>query len=547
MDVRTLLFGKTEKRESGYHPSKDPPTWIKDQFSLSTSGVSVTPETAESVPAVYACVRVISESIAQLPLIIYKRLPNGGKQRATNLPLYSLLSRVPNPYMTRFEWIEMMITHILLRGNSFSQVIYDKAGRTKEIFPLNPTRCKPIYKDSGDVTYQYTQEDGRIRIFQSDEVLHTKGPTKDGINGQSPISIVREAIGLAIAAEQHGSATFMNGAGIQGVLHMESNFGEGDEAKEAINRLKEDFKNTYTGRENYGKVAILEDGLKFEKIGMSLEDAQFLDTRRFQKEEIASIFRVPPHMIQDLTRATFSNIEHQALGFVQHTLMPWMVRLELAIHKTFFGSSDDYIVEFLVDGLLRGDFKTRQEGYALAIQNSTMTPNEVRIMENRNPDDRLDVFFAPLNMSIIDEHGNIKPNIKEEPKQISSSTEDKGSSDEDKRSLLRPIFEQICERVARKEEKFIEHKIKTKEFDKLRSFYDEFPNKIVDEFIPSLEVYTEGKVEQLRSKVLEWAKYYAERRFDNLSNASDIEVVFEHTKENLKNLWLDNLLERIKV
>ncbi len=363
--------------------------------SISNSGVTVTCDTAMRCTTVYACVRVLAESVAQLPLITYRRRKDGGKDRATEHWLYSLLHDSPNEWQTSFEFREMMMGHVLLRGNAYAFINRLQSGRVVELLPLHPDRVEPKQDKDFRITYTITDENGAQQVLRREQIFHIKGLSSNGLVGLNPIEQHRESIGLALATEEHGSRLFSNGANPSGVLEHPMKL-----SKEAQQRLKETFEEKTTGLLNAHKPMILEEGMKWSQMGMTSEDSQFLETRKFQRNDIASMFRVPPHKIGDLERATFSNIEHQALEFVTDSLMPNLKRWEQAIHMALLTEKDrkTIFVEFLVDGLLRGDIKTRYEAYAKAITNGILSPNEVRSLENLNPRDGGDEYLTPLNM-----------------------------------------------------------------------------------------------------------------------------------------------------
>lgn len=345
----------------------------------SNAGVNVNEYNAMQVSAVYACVRVLSETIASLPLPLYRRLERG-KEKATYHPLYFLLHDMPNPDMTSFTFRETLMSHLLLWGNAYAQVIRNGKGNISELWPLLPDRMS-VERDliSGQLVYKYSK-DGQQILLKQEEVLHIPGLGFDGIKGYSPIHMAREAIGLALATEEFGSRFFANGARPGGVL-------EHPGVVKDPEKLRKSWEEVYKGVKNSHKIAVLEEGMKYHEIGIPPEDAQFLETRKFQLNEICRIFRVPPHLVGDLERATFSNIEHQSIEFVVHTVRPWLVRWEQAITKCLLreGERKIYFPKFTVDGLLRGDFKARMEGYAIGRQNGWLSANDIRELEDMNP------------------------------------------------------------------------------------------------------------------------------------------------------------------
>ena len=365
------------------------------------------------VAAVFACIRVLAESVASLPLIVYKRRPDGGKDRDPPHPLYRTLHDRPNRWQTGFEFREMLMGHAALRGNAYAAIKATGGQAVAELTPLHPDRVIPFRAPDGLIAYEHTPLEGPRRILLQPEMLHIRGLSDDGICGLSPIKLHREAIGLALVTEEHGARLFANGAQLGGVLQH-----PGKLQPEAVERLKKSWEARYSGVGNAHRTAVLEEGMTWNKVGMTSEDAQFLESRHYQVTEIARIFRIPPHMIGDLSKATFSNIEHQALEFVVHTLRPWLVRWEQAILRDLFTEPDQetHFVEFLVDGLLRGDTQSRYNAYAVGRQWGWLSANDIRRLENLNPIEQGgDDYFQPLNMASMTQDKTVKAGKKEEP------------------------------------------------------------------------------------------------------------------------------------
>ena len=383
------LIAKLLKPSASHSPIDD--FWYSSVGSLTTAGIRVTADTAFNVSAVYAAVRIISETVAQVPLIIYRRMANGGKERAENHPLFDLLHNQPNPWQTSFEWREMMTGHIALRGNAYNEIIPGPRGAVDQLIPLNPDRIKIEQLETGRLVYEYRPVNGPMRRLNQDDVFHIRGLSSDGIMGISPISLMRESIGLALATEKYGAGLFTSDGAIRGIL-----IHPGQLTPEGRKNLKSTF-----SKGAAGGTALLEEGLKWEKIAMTAEDAQFLMTRKFQINEFARWFNIPPHMLRDLDKATFSNIEQQSIDFVLYSMMPWFRRWEQAITRDLILAPQTFFAEFLIEGLLRGDTKSRYEAYASAITNGWMTRNEARIKENLNPLPGLDVPLAQANMSPV--------------------------------------------------------------------------------------------------------------------------------------------------
>ena len=348
-------------------------------FGSTASGKAVNERSAMQMSAVYACVRVIAETIASLPLHIYEAT-DAGSRKANEHPLYRLLHDEPNTEMTSFIWREVMLSHLLLYGNSYCQIL--RSGRSKIVglYPLLPDHMAVDRDTKGKLTYTYTTSEGRTVLLAPEDVLHIPGLGFDGVMGYSPIALEKAAIGLGIAAEEYGSKFFQNGARPSGILTHPNT------VKDPAS-LRASWNAAYGGSSNASRVAVLEEGMTFVPLSMPNNEAQFLETRKFQVTEICRIFRVPPHMIGDLERATFSNIESQNISFAVHTIRPWLVRIEQAINKTLIPENEKgrYYVQFNIDGLMRGDYKSRMEGYAIARQNGWMSANDIRALENLNP------------------------------------------------------------------------------------------------------------------------------------------------------------------
>ena len=316
----------------------------------STSGKVVTERSAMQMTAVYSCVRILSEAVAGLPLHLYRYKDGGGKEKAIDHPLYRLLHDEPNPEMSSFVFRETLMTHLLLWGNAYAQIIRNGKGEIMALYPLMPNKMRVDRDEHGKLYYEYshssdeagTMKNTTVRLTPYD-VLHIPGLGFDGLVGYSPIAMAKNAIGMAIACEEYGAKFFANGAAPSGVLEHPGVIKDPQKVRDA-------WQSQFGGSANSNKVAVLEEGMKYTPISISPEQAQFLETRKFQINEIARIFRVPPHMVGDLEKSSFSNI---ALFF-----------------------------KFSVEGLLRGDYQSRMNGYATARQNGWMSANDIRELEN---------------------------------------------------------------------------------------------------------------------------------------------------------------------
>ena len=349
----------------------------------STAGKTVTERSAMQMTAVYSCVRILSEAIAGLPLHLYRYGEDGSKQKALDHPLYTLLHDEPNPEMSSFVFRETLMTHLLLWGNAYAQILRNGKGDVIALYPLMPNKMTVDRDDEGHLYYSYQRSNDEALkpnsrvILSPHEVLHIPGLGFDGLVGYSPIAMAKNAIGLAIATEEYGAKFFANGAAPSGVLEHPGTIKD-------PSRVREAWQSQFGGSSNSGKVAVLEEGMKYTPISISPEQAQFLETRKFQINEIARIFRVPPHMVGDLEKSSFSNIEQQSLEFVKYTLDPWVVRWEQSIMRGLLSPDEkkQYFAKFNVDGLLRGDYQSRMNGYAVGRQNGWMSANDIRELEN---------------------------------------------------------------------------------------------------------------------------------------------------------------------
>lgn len=356
-------------------------------FGPSTSGKNVNEFTAMQTTAVYACVRILSETLAALPLQLYRYTP-GGKERVYDHPLYHLLHDEPNPEMTSFIFRETLMSHLLIWGNAYAQIIRDRLGRVQGLYPLRPDKMTVCRDENGQIYYLYTKtsdENPAIKPYgqvplRKDEVLHIPGLGFDGLVGYSPIAMARNAVGMTMACEEYGASFFANGASPSGVLEHPGVLKDPAKVRDSWNAV-------YQGSANAHKVAVLEEGMKYQQIGIPPEEAQFLETRKFQLNEIARLYRIPPHMIGDLEKSSFNNIEQQSMEFVKYTLDPWVIRWEQAMQKALFLPEEkkQFFLKFNVNGLMRGDYESRMTGYSIGRQNGWLSANDIREMEDMNP------------------------------------------------------------------------------------------------------------------------------------------------------------------
>lgn len=397
-------------------------------FGGSSSGKRVNERSAMQMTAVYSCVRILAEAVAGLPLHLYRYKEDGGKEKAIGHPLYLILHDEPNPEMSSFVFRETLMTHLLLWGNAYAQIIRNGKGEVIALYPLMPDRMAVDRDGSGQLYYEYTVSTddapvvkGNMVRLKPTDVLHIPGLGFDGLVGYSPIAMAKNAIGMAIACEEYGAKFFANGAAPGGVLEHPGTI------KDPA-RVRESWQSTFGGSGNANKIAVLEEGMKYTPIGISPEQAQFLETRKFQINEIARIFRVPPHMVGDLEKSSFSNIEQQSLEFVKYTLEPWLIRWEQSIQRTLLSAAEkpQYFAKFNVDGLLRGDYASRMEGYATARQNGWMSANDIRELENldRIPaEEGGDLYLINGNMLPLGNAGAFANTTTDEGKEENSDEE----------------------------------------------------------------------------------------------------------------------------
>ena len=362
----------------------------------SSAGVMVTATTALQSAAVFACVRLLAESVASLPLMMYRRRKDGGKERAESHPVWKLLHQQPNPELTSFEMIEALMGHLCLYGNAYAEIEW-RNGFPVALWPLRPD-ATTVQRVNGALVYdtQILDVDGNYQMFRlpAYRMLHVRA-FGNGYVGYSPIRYHAATIGLELAAREYGARFFGNGARPGVVLTHPGLLDD-----EAAERIKSSWINMHEGLSNAHRVAVLEEGVKLDTLGVPPEEAQFLQTRRFQVSDIARIYRIPPHLIGDLERATFGNIEQQSIEFVMYTLLPWMRRWEAALGRDLLvgNERDEYLLEFLVEGLLRGDTASRYSAYAVGKQWGWLSTNDIRRFENMNPVAGGDAYLVPLNM-----------------------------------------------------------------------------------------------------------------------------------------------------
>ena len=406
MSVFGKLFKARDKPQDALYGSG-----YSFMFGRTVAGQSVNERSALQMSAVYACVRILAESIASLPLHFYKYNDAGGKEKAVDHPLYWLLHDEPNPEMSSFSFRETLRTHLLLWGNAYAQIVRNGRGEVIALYPLMPDRMTVDRDARGRIYYEYTRSDSDANtlgkkssvILLPEDVFHIPGLGFDGLVGYSPIAMAKQAIGMGLACDEYGAAFYQNGAQPGGVL-------EHPNVVKDPKRVRESWNAIYQGSRNAHRIAVLEEGMTYKPISISPEQAQFLETRKFQIDEIARIFRVPPHMIGDLEKSSFSNIEQQSLEFVKYTLAPWISRWEQAIQRSLLLMSERtrYFARFNVEGLLRGDYQSRMNGYAVARQNGWMSANDIRELESLDlipAEQGGDLYLINGNMTKLEDAG----------------------------------------------------------------------------------------------------------------------------------------------
>lgn len=522
--ARTGIIRQFLSGTRGVHPSDESAfaRWLGG-----SSGTEVTPNNALQIAAVLSCVRVLAESVASLPLEL--RVRDGrGTRTATEHPLYTLLHDLPNPEMTDFEMRSTLQGHLASWGNGYAQKIPDRAGRWMELWPLAPNRMKPMRAPDGSKVFEYTESDGSKRTFLAWEVMHIRGLSGDGLVGYSPITEARRTFERKLAMEQFEEAFYENGAQPGTVLKHPKVLSD-----KAYQRLIESWEARHKGPSNANKLAILEEGLDVASLGVPQSDAQFLESQKLTRAEIAGLFRVPSHMINDLDRATFSNIEHLSMEFVIDTLTPWLVAWEKAIGRDLLTPAERarYYAKHKLQARLRGDNASRGQFYSTGLQWGYMCINDVRELEDLNPIANGDTYFVPLNMVPIDQavkgpalasapaaanavrayiaadhseactcgacrsgsHGEIRA----DGDVTDEAVEDLRLSRVEMARAMQPVLEDIALRVTRREvrdvrklaEKHLKKRAADDFLEEIRKLYNEFNGVVEDNFRAALMSY----------------------------------------------------------
>lgn len=399
-ELTVQLLNRTLR--SGSYRGTTEPFWGSLSYGESYTGITVNRDTALNYIAYWACVRLLTETLASLPFLTNRRLQPRGKERATDHPLYSILHDEPNPEMDSFTFFETLMYHLVaVDGNCYAFIDYeDDLTTIKHLWLMSPDKVTPARNEKKEIVYQYQFSDG-VRTIPGYRVWHVPGLGYDGLVGYTPLTLAREAIGLGLATEKFGGKLFSNGTNMGGFLEH-----PGHMTTDAQKRFEKTILENGRGLDEAHKWIVLEEGMKATKLVMNPEDAQMLQTRKFQRSEMASFFHIPPHMIGDLERATFSNIEEQSLEFVIYTMRPWFVRFERSAKRKLLSASEKQSLYFQIldQALLRGDIESRYRAYAIARNWGWMSANDVLDLEDRNGiGEQGDIYMAPQNMIPADQ------------------------------------------------------------------------------------------------------------------------------------------------
>ncbi len=359
----------------------------------SSSGVRVSQDNSIGLPAVWAAVRLLSETISSLPLNVYRKEKDGSKYIDEKIPLNNLISTAPNNKYTSFTWRNTMMNSLLLWGNAYCLIVRNGGSRPISLELLQPDKVDPVLGDDGELYYKVKD----LGTFSSMEILHIVGLSFDGLVGKSPIQACKEAVGFGLATQRYGS-NFFQGANLSGVLEV-----GGVLTDEAANRLRQSWNSRYSGLSNSHSTAVLENGTKFKPIAMPLQDAAFIDSRNFSVAEISRIFRCPPHLLGDLSRSTYSNIEQQSLEFAKYSLTPYLINWEQELNRKLLSAKEQttHFCKFRTTELLRGDVNSRADYYTKLFNVGALSPNDIRSMEDMNKVKKGDDYYVPLNLGEV--------------------------------------------------------------------------------------------------------------------------------------------------
>lgn len=483
--------------------------WFSPVAASSNGNMRITADSALYLSTVFRCVSYKAGQQALLPFVLYKERSDGSKLKITNHPLYRLFTKNPNRYQNRFQWREMLNAHIELRGNAYNQIINDGNGIITELMPLHPDRIKMELLDNGSYRYRYTDRNGVQQVLTRGEVWHIRGLSTDGLMGLSTIELARSSMGSALSAQEYGSRFWTNDAKpTGGWIETVGNFKDKDAAKD----FRDSVQAAQSGT-NKHKIMVLQGGMKYHEVGLTNQDAQFLETRKFNVSEIARWFGVPPHKVMDLEKATFSNIEQQSLEAIQDCLIPLSARWEAAIDADLLFDDEELKVEFDYTKLLRGDSQARGRYYHAGILDGWMTRNEARIAENMEPIDGLDEPLTPLNMA-----SDSNPDL-------NSSDNSNGSNNQNARANA--LAQAAAERVARKETEMVKNA---------------FKNNDAATALASVFAQHAGFVAAALNISTESANAYCQDQINALQDSTDSDDYFEIARCKLERLALKGTL-----
>lgn len=487
MILDTILERRAKSMEAGGPWSHVTAANLFGESLETVSGIDIDEGTCFRSIAVFSAVQLLAETIGSLPLITYRRLQPAGKERVQAHTIYGLLHDSPNPEIPALTFIETLMGHVLTWGNAYAEISRSTAGRANGLWMLRPDRVEPERNaQTKAIQYRITGQNGGTTVVRAEDVLHIRGLGFDGLRGYSPISVARQGIGLGVAAERYGAAFFGNGARPGGVFVHPNKLD--DAGRENLRRSWEEH---HKGTDNAHKVGWLQEGITWQQIGIPPEDAQFLQTRQFQITEIARLFRIPPHMLGDLERATFSNIEHQGINFVTYSLVPWLKRFEQEFKRKLFPAEPEIFAEFLVSGLLRGDAAARSSYYRERFMIGTLSQNDIRAMENENPIENGDRYLVPLNMtSDPDDVADDTNSDAGDPPTIGPDARSRTGSPalEDVAAAFEPVWADAIGRVLRVEADKVRRAAKRDDGpERIDAFYRKHRNHVEREFLPALD------------------------------------------------------------
>ena len=489
---------------------QSPSTWFLDAVGgqSTSSGIAVNSDSALTMSAVYACVRVLAETIASLPVVTYSKTGKG-KSRDEDHPAFTLLRESPNSEMSSYSFIETMMTSVLLTGNAYAEIQRNGRGDPVGLHFIPCDYVSPSRTTSGRLVYRIRTSKVDV-VLEKAEILHFAGLSTDGIIGISPIGKMREAIGMGLATQEFGANFFRNATRPSGILETPTKLTD-----DAVDRLRDTWRESFQGSGSTGSVPILEQGLTWKKMTIDPEDAQFLSTRRFQTAEIARAYRVPLYLLADMEAgSSYSSIEQVSIDFARYSLRPWLVRLEHELNRKLFRMAGDseHFVEFLLDAILRADTTTRFNAYKIGRDGGWLSINDIRKLENMDSieSDGADQYLQPLNMTTV---GDLEDDVADEPGEevralspdlspVDESTEDRVSS---RRSVARrsalPVFTDAITRIVRVETNSVRRQVAKLRNGKIdadgfaswvANYYSkDFPALAVEVVIPSVRSYTE--------------------------------------------------------